>query len=72
MKIPGFTAEASLHKRIDNFYTIGIRATIINNREVLPQWCYSPQRGIRCCWIPYSGWYCRRISQTHTNEYPQD
>jgi hypothetical protein len=50
MKIPGFTADASLCKVNESYYMSGTPASLINGREILPQ---------RICFRDWSGqWYC--------------
>ena len=40
MKIPGFTAEASLYKSGECCFVNGMQTALKNDREILPQGCY--------------------------------
>jgi hypothetical protein len=55
IKMPGFTAEASLCKMSENYHMNGTNATSINGREILPQYCYRVGLCKLCCWDPYTG-----------------
>ncbi len=51
MKMPGFTAEASLCMMDESYYMNGTDATLINTREVRPQlFCFPAGRLGVCCY----------------------
>jgi hypothetical protein len=58
MKMPGFTAEASLCKMDESYYMNGTNATLINGREVRPQLCYHNWRSGKLCCYVYGEWVC--------------
>ena len=61
MSMPGFTAEAALYGSSVHYRAVGTPRSPDRGEEVVPQFCYSPQPGVFCCWLPYTGWYCRRF-----------
>ena len=54
MRIPGFTAEASLDRTSQDYLMTLIPAT---TDKVVPQWCYSHPDGSSTCCYCYWG-YC--------------
>ncbi len=58
MKIPRFTAEASLCKMSENYHMNGTNATSINGREILPQFCYYNSSSGKLCCLVYGQWIC--------------
>ena len=62
MKLPGFTAEASLSKASENFKTDGTNAGSAGAQAVIPQFCVnSPcvfHKRVRCCASLFGGVKC--------------
>lgn len=60
MNLPGFTAEAALHKTTECYQMTRTSATLTNGGELVPQfahWSYCDESGCYIC----TPWGCRRI-----------
>lgn len=61
--IPGFTGEASLGQSARQYRKAVVNDPPTEGRRVVPQYCYSPVRGVYCCWFLGQGWRCFRTIQ---------
>jgi hypothetical protein len=62
MRMPGFTAEASLSATKWHYQVASSPTALTDGGIVLPQFCYTNQAGVTTCCDCYYGYcWCRRI-----------
>jgi len=62
LRIPGFTAEASLYAANERYRRATTATTsFVGSRRVLPQFCFTNAGGTTCCNCYYGWCYCRRL-----------
>jgi len=61
LRMPGFTAEASLYAADERYRSAYSIASFVDSGRVLPQFCFTNEGGTTCCDCYYGWCYCRRL-----------
>jgi hypothetical protein len=61
LRIPGFTAEASLYAADERYRWAYSTISAVDGGGVLLQFCFANEGGTTCCNCYYGWCYCRRL-----------